>query len=379
MSFWPENEPARERIKRMLSRVADYLQDVALLPALSGHEQKMAEYMKSAFEAQRLHIETDTFGNCIATCPGTEQSAPGIMIFAHMDSLGFVVRYIEPDGFLRLERLGGIPEKVLPATQVVVTCRDGRVLPGVIGIKQHHVTPPEEKYVVDKYMSLFVDIGARSKEEVLANGIDIGSPIVYKPTFQRLRGTKAALSWGDNRGGCAVLLELAHLLNETPHACTVYLVGTVQEEFNLRGAMMATRTAKPHIAIGLDCGGNADTPDLFGRGDVRLGAGPTMFLYNFHGRGTLNGTIGHPAMIWLAEEAALRKAIPLQRTASIGVLTDLSYAQLEGTGLKAVDLGFPLRYAHSPHEVLDIKDLDALGALVADLVCHIDGDTGFDR
>ncbi len=363
----------------MANRIAEYLEQAALLPALSGFEHRVASFMKSAWEVNGLPVTVDTFGNCIAKCQGSDESAPVIMVFAHMDSLGLLVRFIEPDGFLRVERLGGIPEKVLPATQVLVRRGNGETLNGVIGIKQHHMTLPEEKYIVDRYEQLFVEIGAKNKEEVLAQGIDIGSPIVYKPKFERLRGTRVMLSAGDDRGGCAVLLGLSHVLQSERHAATVYLVGTVQEEFNLRGAMMAARTVKPDIVISLDCASNTDTPDLVGRGDVMLGAGPAMYLYNFHGRGTLNGTIGHPAMVRLAEETAARKAIPLQRAASIGILTDLSYAQLEGTGMKALDLGFPLRYAHSPCEVIDLRDLTALCGLVADLVSHIDGNTDFNR
>ena len=212
----------------MLNRIEKYLSDVAMIPALAGHEQKMAAYMKKEFETLGYPTQIDTFGNVIAKLEGEDKTAPVIMVFAHMDSLGFLVRYIEDDGFIRIERLGGIPEKVLPATQIQVQCRDGYMVDGVIGVKAHHVTPPEEKYIVEKYMNLFVDIGARSKEEVLELGINIGSPIVYKPKFQRLLGTRVIMSTVDNRGGCVAVLELANLLKDNPQESTIYLVGTVQ-------------------------------------------------------------------------------------------------------------------------------------------------------
>ena len=335
--------------------------------------------MKERFEEEGLTVGTDTLGNCMGWIRGTDEAAPVIMIFSHMDSLGFLVKYIEEDGFLRLERLGGIPEKVLPSTAIQVQARDGRMYDGVIGIKAHHVTPPEEKYVVDKYTKLFVDIGARSREEVFSLGIEVGSPVVYKPCFEKLLNDRAYLSASDNRAGCTVILELAHELAREKRPSTVCLVGTVQEEYNLRGAMVASRTIKPDVAICLDGGGSTDTPDLKGQGMVSVGEGPTMDLYNFHGRGTLNGTIAHPAMVRLAEEAAKRQGICLQRSAHIGGLTDLSYVQLEGTGVKCLDLGFPGRYSHSPHELVDLKDLEKLTVLVKELVNHIDAHTDFSR
>ena len=348
-----------------------------MVSALSGHEEQMRALLRREFEACGLPVETDALGNCMAKMEGTDPAAPVVMVFAHMDSLGLVVRYIEEDGFIRIERLGGIPEKVLPATEIEIQARDGSIVPGVIGVKAHHVTPPEEKYVVDKYTKLFVDIGASSREEVLSLGIDVGSPIVYKPKFQKLQGSKVLGSALDDRGGCACLMALAHALAAEKRPCTVWLVGTVLEEYNLRGAMVASRTVKPDVAISLDGGGNADTPDLTGTGHVRLGGGPVLGMYNFHGRGTLNGTIPHPAMVRLVETAAKGAGLSLQHSAQLGVLTDLAYVQLEGRGVMSVDLGFPIRYAHSPCEVVDLSDLERLTELVQRMLERVGPD--FDR
>ena len=361
----------------MLERIEKYLEATTLIPALAGHEEKLAAYLRREFEACGLAVQTDALGNCMARIEGADPSAPAVMVFAHMDSLGFVVRYIEEDGFIRIERLGGIPEKVLPATEIQIQTRSGDMIPGVIGVKAHHVTPPEEKYVVDKYTKLFVDIGAASRAEVLALGIDVGAPIVYKPKFQKLRGSRVLGSAFDNRSGCAALLALADLLAGHPQPSTICLVGTVQEEYNLRGAMVASRTVKPDIAVSLDGGGNADTPDLAGAGQVRLGGGPVLGMYNFHGRGTLNGAIPHPAMVRLTEDTAKALGMPLQRSAQLGVLTDLAYVQLEGRGVMSVDLGFPIRYSHSPCEVVDLTDLERLTELVQRMLDRIDRD--FDR
>jgi putative aminopeptidase FrvX len=363
----------------VINRIEKHLRELALLPGLSGYEQKVAAYMKARFEALGFPVETDVLGNIVARINGTGRADHRVMIFAHMDSLGFIVRYIEEDGFLRIERLGGIPEKVLPATEIQVQRRDGGMVDGVIGIKAHHVTPAEEKYVVDKIANLFVDIGAKSREEVLSLGIDVGSPAVYKPNFTRLLGNRVLMSAADNRAGCTVLLELANVLRETPPDVPVCLVGTVQEEYNLRGGMMAARTLKPDMAIAVDIAACADTADLKGFGMVKMGGGPVISLYNFHGRGTLNGTIPHPAMVRLIEGAAKKKGIALQRSANIGSLTDLSYVQLEGAGIMCVDLGFPGRYTHSPHETVDMGDIEQLAVLIREALAGIVPDFDFSR
>lgn len=341
----------------MIKAIDKYMEDLTTLPGLAGFEQRVALYMSAHFTKNGFQVRSDTFGNCIASLEGTDATAPVVMVFAHMDSLGFLVRYIEDGGFIRIERLGGIPEKVLPATEIQIQCRDGSMVNGVIGAKAHHVTPPEEKYIVDKYTKLFVDIGAKSREEVLALGIDVGSPIIYKPRYQRLLKNKILASFCDNRSGCATLLALSDLLCGKPQKSTIYLVGTVQEEYNLRGAMMASRSIHSDVAICIDGGLGGDTPDLRGQTSAVLGGGPVLSHYNFHGRGTLNGTIPHPRMLALMEQGGRDAGIPLQRRASIGGLTDMAYLQLEKDGIIGVDVGAPRRYTHCPCEVMDLGDI----------------------
>lgn len=351
--------------------IVKYLEDMTMIPALSGYEQKMYDYMEKAFESIGLKAEEDVFGNCIAKIEGTNKEAPVIMIFGHMDQLGFFVKYIDDNGFIRLERVGGISEKVLPGASVQIQNNRNEMIEGVIGVKSHHITPPEEKYIVDKYPSLFVDIGATSYEEVLDMGIDVGAPVVFKPNFQRLMNSRVYGTSMDNRIACAILLDLAEKLSKAKLENTVYLVGTVQEEYNLRGGMMAARSINPQIAIALDVALEGGTPDMAGVSRVRMGKGPVLSIYNFHGRGTLNGTIGHPGMVRLIEEIAKEKDIPLQKTVNVGMLTDLAYVQLEGKGVYSVDIGVPCRYTHSQVETCDIKDLETTSKLIAEVLHNI--------
>ena len=233
--------------------------------------------------------------------------------------------------------------------------------------RSHHITPPEEKYIVDKYQTLFVDIGATCYKEVIEMGIDVGAPVVFKPNFQKLNKTRVYGTSLDNRIACSILLALSEKILSEKLENTVYLVGTVQEEYNLRGGMMAARSIHPQIAIALDVALESGTPDTAGVSRVKLGKGPVLSIYNFHGRGTLNGTIGHPSMVKLFEETAQRNGIPIQKSVNVGLLTDLSYVQLEGEGVYSLDVGVPCRYTHSPVESCDLNDLE----LTTDLLIHV--------
>lgn len=355
------------------------LRTFMLLPAPSGYEKEMAYALKGVLEPLADEVSIDRTGNVLARFAGAGKGLPVVMVYAHMDQLGLIVRNVEPDGYLRLERLGGVPEKVLPGLRLAVRTGDGRFLPAVVGLKSHHMASAEDKYRAEPVQALFADMGAASAGEVRAAGVDVGSPAVYAPSFERLQGTRVAGTAVDNRGGCACLGLLASMLSKNRPAADVWIVGTVWEEFNLRGAMMAARTVRPDIAFGLDVALSGDTPDLAGRFDVRLGGGPAMLLYSFHGRGTLNGTIPHGGLAALVERAAREEGMPLQRFASTGLLTDSAYLQLEGPGVASVELGFPARYTHSPVEVCDAADVEVLAKLVHAAVSRIDGSFNLNR
>ena len=207
------------------------------------------------------------------------------------------------------------------------------------------------------YAEITVDGGFSSAADVESAGIRIGSPVVYKPQASVLNNHRIVGTSIDDRAGCAVLLEVARLLNKRKSGPPVHLAFTVLEEFNLRGAQTLAQQLLPDIAIQLDLMLATDTPDMQAKGDMVLGGGPGMSLYSFHGRGTLNGVIPHPAMVNLFEKTAIAEGIPLQRSAQTGILTDLSYVQLAGSGVASIDIGFPMRYSHSAREVCDVSDL----------------------
>ncbi|MBC8535790.1 M42 family metallopeptidase [Feifania hominis] len=349
------------------------LKDFCLTPALCGYESEMAYKIKGYFEKYTDDVRIDKVGNCIATFPGTDPEAPRIMVFGHTDQLGFIVRRIDDDGYIRVDRMGGIPEKVLPAKKLLVGKEDGSGwVPGTFGFKAHHITPASEKYKVNTIPELYIDIGAKSAEEVYAAGIQVGCPVVYAPAFRQLLNDRIAATSVDDRSGCVALVEVAERLSKTPHAATVFVVATVWEEFNLRGAMMANRTCNVDIGICIDGGADCTTPDTRGSANAKMGGGACLKTYTFHGRGTLNGTIVHRGLRDKFVECADRLGLPVQRTAGIGGLTDSAYLQLEGDGVAMLECGNAFRYTHSPNEVCDVKDIKAVGDIVGEMVCSLD-------
>ena len=358
--------------------VSSDLAQLLAIPGLCGHEGRVRAAIGEKLNAAQIGWSSDMLGNCIATLEG-DPALPSVMLIAHMDQLGFVVRKIESGGFIRLERVGGVPERALASQAVLFQLGDGRDLPGVIANKAHHATKPEEKYSVVGYRDLYVDAGFDSADAVRAAGIDIGTPVVYRPSLIPLSGSRIAGAAIDDRAGCAVMLEAARQIRSMSNRPTVHLVFSVLEEFNLRGAVTAAQELRPDIAIQIDLTLASDTPDMGDVGEVRLGAGPAISLYSFHGRGTLNGTIPHPALVKLFEEAAKAADTGLQKSAIAGILTETSYVQLVGAGTAVIDVAFPCRYTHSSLEVCDLADLDGLARLIVEAIANIGPDFTLDR
>lgn len=362
----------------MKDRIRKTLTDLMMIPGLSGHEGRVRRYLRARLEELAITAHTDRMGNLIATVEG-DGEAPSVMLFAHMDQLGLVVRKVEDDGLVRVERLGGVPERALASQAVLFCVGEGRDLPGVLANKSHHATTPDEKYRVVPYSEVYIDTGLGTAKAVADAGVEIGTPVVYLPRVLALAGDRLAGTSVDDRAGCAVIVELAAMLKKTPGLPTVHLVFSVQEEYNLRGAVPAAQALLPDIAIQLDLVLATDTPDMDARGNVTLGGGPAISRYSFHGRGTLNGVIPHPAMVDLFKAAAQAASLPLQQSAHIGALTDLSYVQLVGGGVASIDIGFPMRYSHSSLEVCDLGDLEGLVSLLAAALGRIDRNFSLDR
>ncbi|MEF9839932.1 MAG: hypothetical protein RR791_03150 [Lachnospiraceae bacterium] len=352
--------------------VKKILMELMNIPAPCGYEKEMSYKMKSYFEKFCDEVFIDNVGNCIGKISGSSPKAPKIMMIGHMDSVGLIIRNIDEEGFVQVSRLGGTEEKVLAGTKFLVRSEDGSWYPASIGPKAHHVTPPEEKYVVEDVNHITLDLGATSREELSEKGIHIGCPIVYKPEAIELMDDKITGTSVDNRGACATLIRMAELLRGNRPQADVYLVGTVWEEFNLRGALLASRHINPDICISLDVVLAGDVPNLKNVFDVKLGDGPCVELFTFHGRGTLNGVLPHEGLFDLAKKVSRETKLPLQRTIAYGMLMDSSYIQLEGKGVATLDMGFPARYTHTPVEICCTRDIEQLAQLCSEMTRKID-------
>ncbi len=363
-----DKQERRERLRQYME-----------IPRLSGYEKEMAYRFWQDLLPLVDRCRIDRVGNVIATIDGTDEAAPSLMIFAHMDTIGFIITSIDEQGFIKVDRMGGVPEKILSATAVLVGSEDGRYHNGLIAAKSYHVQSPEEKTKADTLSQMFIDIGARSRQEVQELGIQVGCPVVYAPRFMELANDRICGSYLDDASGLVTLLELAEHLKEQRPKATIHLVGTVWEEFNARGAMLAARSVKTDMAICLLGPGAGDTPDQKGLNNVVLGGGPAVTLFNFHGKGTLNGCVAHQGMFELLKQCAREKGLPLQRSAGRGALSDTAYIQLEGEGVPCLDMGCPDRYSHSMLECLSLADHQMTGQLICAFVDHLDAEFKLDR
>jgi putative aminopeptidase len=350
-----------------IEQLANRLQGLTEVVSPSGYEDAMIRKVKSELPTDLHEVRVDNLGNVIVQVNKTDKPHPfKVMVFAHMDEVGFIIKKIEEDGFVRVERLGGIPEKSMPGQSVIVETPNGRIT-GVIGTKAHHVTKPEDKFKLPQVHEAFLDFGFRTKSEAIEAGVTVGLPVVYARQFFR-RHTTAFSNAIDNRAGCLVLLELIDRLVGKAFACEIYIVFSVQEEFNLRGVIPAVRAVNPDVSITLDLVVAADTPDLQGTADIRLGEGPCLNLYSFHGRGTLGGLIPNPKLVSFVKKVAEEQGVTLQLSTFMGGLTDASFSQLENEGIPMIDLAFPTRYTHAPVEAVDLGDLAELTRLLENMI-----------
>ena len=338
---------ADESLKaRLISRLGDY----AAIDAVAGHEHAMVARLQTDLAPHVDELTVDPFGNVIATRRGAAD-APSLMIAAHSDEIGGVVKAIEPDGVIRFERLGGVIETLLVGRAVRI--RGHR---GVVGVKAGHITPPAERLSVPPLRDLYIDLGFDSAAEVEALGVKIGDAVAYEAPMRALanpdRLSGKAL---DNRVCCAMVVELAERLVGVELGCTLHLVVTVQEEIGLRGARIVTHRLNPTAAIVVDTMPAGGTPDVSATRDLSMGigAGPVITLVSQGGGG---GVVAQPGMRDLLLRTASANRIPHQRAIFYGGNSDAASVHLVRSGIPTGIVNIARRYSHSPVETLDIND-----------------------
>lgn len=336
---------------------------LSAVAAPTGNEDRLTAGVIDHARARGWHFEQDRLGQVVVST-GPVDAPVSVMLIAHLDELGLVVRAIEPDGWLRVHRLGGMPERVLPALRVVVHTQGGD-LPAVVGSKSHHLTRPEEKYIAQPAQELYLDIGCSSAEQAQQAGVRVGDPITFAPTWTDFSNDRFSGKSLDNRVGVAAMLRVLDDLTDEAPSARVHVVFSCLEEFNLKGTLAMAERLRPDVALAVDIVPATDTPDLRGDGTSELGGGPSLSRLTFHGRGTLGGLVPHPGLVRTVEQAASVEDVPLQYDAVIGCLNDASYLPMAtAKGIATISLGIPCRYTHSPVETAQLSDVAHTATLI---------------
>jgi putative aminopeptidase FrvX len=332
----------RDRLVRLLARLSN-------AHGVSGSEGPIREIVREELAGHVDEIYEDRLGNLIAVKRGDDFK---IMLASHMDEIGFMVKYVEKEGFLRFAPIGGWYAPMLPGQRVWLHGTKGPVL-GVLGSKPPHVMDDEERKKLLKMEEMFIDVGAESADAATELGLGPGTPVTLDRQFCTLCGDRVSGKAFDNRAGVALLVEV---LRQAESPSTVYGVFTVQEEVGLKGAKVSSYAVDPDCAVATDVTIPGDHPGVqLKDAPVEMGKGPVVSIADANGRGLL----AHPAMLAWIRETAEACAIPVQFEVGSGGTTDASSIHLSREGVPSTVLSTPARYIHSPVEVIDLKDLEA--------------------
>jgi endoglucanase len=346
----------------------EFLSSLVQAPSPSGYEQPVARLFRAYTTGFADKVTTDVAGNVVAVL---NPDAPmRVMLAGHMDEIGFIIHHIDENGLLYFSAIGG-HDSTTPLGQRVWVHGTERV-PGVVGRKAIHLLDPDELDKKPKMKDLWIDVGASSREEAEAV-VRLGDVVTYQSEFQSLMGERATARAFDNKAGLFVVAEALRLLREEgglDPQVGVYAVGTVQEEIGSRGAQVAAFGIAPQSGLAVDMGHATDYPDVSKtrHGQLDIGKGP----------GIDRGANTNHAVFALLTQAAQEDGIPYQVHVTAGPTpTDAKAMQVNRGGMATALLNVPLRYMHTPCEVLSLKDLEDTARLMAAYCRRITPDTDF--
>lgn len=311
----------------------------------------------------------DRLGSLICVKHG-QAASPKIMIAAHMDEIGFIVRYVTNDGFVKFHPLGGWWSHVLMAQQVIIKSEKGDIL-GIIGAKPPHHLSPKEREKLLEFEDMFIDVGARDKayaEQEL--GILPGDHIVPATRFAPLANARLVSGKAfDDRVGVALMIAVVHHFAERQHPNTFYGVGTTQEEVGTRGADTAVDMVNPDVAIVLE-GTPADDMPGVSKEEAQgvVGHGPQIRL--FDPTMITNRALAR-WMLKVAETSAIRHQVAVR----VGGGTDARAIHVHLDGVPTIVLGVPVRYAHSHAGILSLDDYEQTLHLLVEALQRLDANT----
>lgn len=335
----------------------------------SGYEHDVRGIVVDLVRDSADKLWTDTLGNVVALKGGREKGL-SLMIAAHMDEIGLFVSHIDDNGFIRVQPIGGIHERALAFQRVIVKTRSGKSYRGVIGFKPPHAAKPEEARQIPEMRELFVDVGAKSREEVKNMGIDVGDVIVFERDVAPLGSSRITGKAFDDRVGLAVAVKAFQLIEN--NEIDVYFVATVQEEVGLKGARTSAYSITPSLALAIDTTVANDIPSISQHEwCTALGHGPAIKIAD--GR-SASGIIVPRDIVDKLIEVASSLGIPYQLEVLPGGTTDASIIQLNKEGVPAGTVSIPTRYLHSSVEVVDMSDVINTVKLVKGFAESVSGD-----
>lgn len=332
----------------------------------SGFEEEAARVWVE--EARQFSERTwrDLHGNAFAVV--NEGGTPRVMLAGHMDEIGLMVAHVTDQGYLYVRAIGGWDPQILPGQRVWIRTKNGRVL-GVVGRKPIHLLEDEERKKAVRVEDVWVDIGAKNKEEALKR-VAIGDPVVlaWDPAF--LTEDLLVARGIDDRIGAYVVLEALRIVKDLRPKAAVFAVATVQEELGLRGARTSAYGLDPKVGIAVDVTHATDHPGTEGDkkrlGDIKVGGGPVL----------ARGANINPRLFELLVRVAEEEKIPYQvEPAPAATGTDANAIQITRAGVATALISIPNRYMHSPCEIVSLSDLQNAAKLIAHAVARLTDDT----
>lgn len=339
----------------------EFLQQLVAAPSPSGYEQPAQRVFRTYIDSF-AKVSTDVMGNVFGAIEGVGEDRPRVMLVGHSDEIGFQIKYMDDNGFLYFGAIGGVDPHISTGQRVNVHGAKGTV-PGVIGKKPIHLMEPKDRETVVKLDAQYIDIGAATKKEAEAL-VRVGDCVTFAANLSRLQGEKVTARGFDDKAGAFVVAEVLRQISALNHKLQLDLFGvsSVQEEVGLRGGTTSSYTVNPHIGICVEVDFSTDQPDVDKKhnGEVGLGKGPIL----------PRGANINPALFNLLAETAAAENIPVQFTGIPRATgTDANVMQISRGGVATALVKIPLRYMHTPVEVISLSDLEnAVRLIVATLL-----------
>lgn len=328
---------------------------------VSGYEGNIRKIIEKEVKPYVDEIKTDKMGNLIATKKGGK---PVVMLAAHMDEIGLMVKYVDDKGFARFTKTGGWFDQTLLNQRMIMHTENGPLY-GVLGSKPPHAMKEEDKNKVIKADDMFIDVGAKNKEDAEKMGIKTGTPVTSDIDFKPLGNDLVTGKAFDNRAGCVMLIEALSMMKNVK--ATVHAVFTVQEEVGLKGAKTSAFRLNPDVALATDVTITGDHPGIEKKDSaIEMGKGPSVTVSDADGRGII---VPESVLKWLKVAA---KNIPYQLEVGSGGTTDATAIHLTKEGIPTGVISMPTRYIHTPVSVLSMHDLEKSAELIARAVEIVD-------